>query len=251
MTLQQVGKRRPHLLVCCINYAPEILGTAPYTRDLAEWFAGRGWDVQVSPLSVLPRVAAAPWRPAIGVSAERDGGVSGLALPVVGAGGADRPETARALRQFRRLQPADSDRACRLEAGLHAGDRTDPDERAGGAAGGAPRSRQVLAARAGLRGRRGSAPGLVAPCRPSALKWLESRLLRSFDVVSRSPSPCLASRVTWVSPQSGWCCCPTGPISPSCGRSNGPPAFVRLSASRKAGGSSCIPGISVASKASP
>jgi colanic acid biosynthesis glycosyl transferase WcaI len=40
-----VSARR--LLVCCVNYAPEILGTAPYTRDLAEWFAGEGWDVRV------------------------------------------------------------------------------------------------------------------------------------------------------------------------------------------------------------
>ncbi len=30
-----------------MNYAPEILGTAPYTRDLAEWFAERGWAVRV------------------------------------------------------------------------------------------------------------------------------------------------------------------------------------------------------------
>ena len=38
---------RPRLLVCCVNYAPEVLGTAPYTRDLAEWFAEQDWDVRV------------------------------------------------------------------------------------------------------------------------------------------------------------------------------------------------------------
>ncbi len=39
--------RPTRLLICCVNYAPEILGTAPYTRDLAEWFAGQGWEVRV------------------------------------------------------------------------------------------------------------------------------------------------------------------------------------------------------------
>ena len=39
--------RAGRLLISCVNYAPEILGTAPYTRDLAEWFAGEGWDVRV------------------------------------------------------------------------------------------------------------------------------------------------------------------------------------------------------------
>ena len=38
-------RRGGRLLVCSVNYAPEILGTAPYTRDLAQWFAERGWDV--------------------------------------------------------------------------------------------------------------------------------------------------------------------------------------------------------------
>jgi hypothetical protein len=41
---RKAGRR---LLICCVNYAPEILGTAPYTRDLAEWFAGRKSDVRV------------------------------------------------------------------------------------------------------------------------------------------------------------------------------------------------------------
>ena len=39
--------RGQRLLISCVNYAPEILGTAPYTRDVARWFAARGWDVRV------------------------------------------------------------------------------------------------------------------------------------------------------------------------------------------------------------
>ena len=37
----------PRLLISCVNYAPEILGSAPYTRDLACWFSSNGWDVHV------------------------------------------------------------------------------------------------------------------------------------------------------------------------------------------------------------
>ena len=39
--------RRQRLLISCANFAPEILGTAPYTRDIARWFAAQGWDVRV------------------------------------------------------------------------------------------------------------------------------------------------------------------------------------------------------------
>ena len=47
MMLSPSRKQVPRLLVCCVNYAPEILGTAPYTRDLAQWFADCGWSVRV------------------------------------------------------------------------------------------------------------------------------------------------------------------------------------------------------------
>lgn len=39
--------RRPRLLINCISYAPEIIGAAPYSRDIATWFAAHGWDVRV------------------------------------------------------------------------------------------------------------------------------------------------------------------------------------------------------------
>lgn len=39
--------RRPRLLVNCVSYAPEIIGAAPYSRDIATWFAAHGWDVRV------------------------------------------------------------------------------------------------------------------------------------------------------------------------------------------------------------
>ena len=65
------------LLICCVNYAPEILGTAPYTRDLAEWFAGRGWDVRViTTYPYYPQWRRRPGDPRFGYRTERSDGVT-------------------------------------------------------------------------------------------------------------------------------------------------------------------------------
>jgi colanic acid biosynthesis glycosyl transferase WcaI len=44
------------ILLCGINYAPDLVGVAKYNTELCEWLAGRGHDVRV--------VTAPPYYPA-------------------------------------------------------------------------------------------------------------------------------------------------------------------------------------------
>jgi colanic acid biosynthesis glycosyl transferase WcaI len=37
----------PRILICGINYAPELTGIGKYTGEMAAWLAGHGWDVRV------------------------------------------------------------------------------------------------------------------------------------------------------------------------------------------------------------
>ena len=185
-------KRNQRLLVCCVNYAPEILGTAPYTRDLAEWFAGHGWDVRVvTTYPYYPSWRRRPGDPRLGYRRERAGGVALLrcpswvpaeptglrrlahnasfaasSLPVVIGHSAWRPDWTLVIAPTLASAPGAllSARLARGKAWLHIQDY------------------EIDVA---LR------LGLLPPAGRSALKWLESRLLRSFDVVTSITEPML------------------------------------------------------------
>ena len=52
----QRRKKKPRILLYCINYAPELTGISKYTTEMAEWLADNGMDVSV--------VTAPPYYPA-------------------------------------------------------------------------------------------------------------------------------------------------------------------------------------------
>jgi len=183
----------PRLLVCCVNYAPEILGTAPYTRDTAEWFAGRGWDVRVvTTYPYYPRWQRDPQDPRWGYRRERREGVTVVrcpswipaeptgikrlahyasfvasSLPVVVGQATWRPDLALVVAPTLASAPA-ALLAARLSRGcgwLHVQD-------------------YEVDVALGL--------GLLPPAARSTLKRLEGILLRAFDVVSSITEPMLA-----------------------------------------------------------
>jgi colanic acid biosynthesis glycosyl transferase WcaI len=53
MTAAQGSDRGQDCLIVTPYYAPEIIGSAPYCTELAEWLAARGWSVRV--LTARPR----------------------------------------------------------------------------------------------------------------------------------------------------------------------------------------------------
>ena len=192
MTVPHGGKRKPHLLVCCVNYAPEMLGSAPYTRDLAQWFADRSWDVRVvTTYPYYPEWRRRSGDPRFGYRRDSSGGVTVLrcpswvparptgmkrlahyasfaasSLPVVLAYAAWKPDFALVIAPTLASAPGVV-LAARLAQGkswLHVQDY------------------EVDVA---LR------LGLLPPAGRAALKWLESRLLRSFDVVTSITEPML------------------------------------------------------------
>jgi len=192
VTVPHGGKRKPHLLVCCVNYAPEMLGSAPYTRDLAQWFADRSWDVRVvTTYPYYPEWRRRSGDPRFGYRRDSSGGVTVLrcpswvparptgmkrlahyasfaasSLPVVLAYAAWKPDFALVIAPTLASAPGVV-LAARLAQGkswLHVQDY------------------EVDVA---LR------LGLLPPAGRAALKWLESRLLRSFDVVTSITEPML------------------------------------------------------------
>jgi len=71
------------LLVCCVNYAPEMLGSAPYTAGLAGWFRAHGWDVRVvTTYPYYPEWRRRPGDPTFGYRRETEGGVAVWRCPV-------------------------------------------------------------------------------------------------------------------------------------------------------------------------
>ena len=186
------GKHRPHLLVCCVNYAPEILGTAPYTRDLAQWFAERGWDVRVvTTYPYYPEWRRRPGDPRFGYRRDSGDGVTVLRCP------SWVPALPTGLK---RLAHYASFAASSLPVVLgHAAWRPDFTLVVAPTLASAPGA--LLAARL-ARGRSwlhmqdyevdvALRLGLLPPAGRSALKRLESRLLRSFDVVTSITEPML------------------------------------------------------------
>lgn len=192
MTSSQRGERKPHLLVCCVNYAPEILGTAPYTRDLAEWFGERGWDVRV--ITTYPYYPE--WRrrsgdPRFRYRRHSDDGVTVLRCPSWVPALPTGPK---------RLVHFASFAASSLPVVLwHAIWKPDFTLVVAPTLASAPSA--LLAAR--LAGGKSWLHvqdyevdvalrlGLLPPAGRAALKWLESRLLRSFDVVTSITEPML------------------------------------------------------------
>ena len=186
-------RSRQRLLISCVNYAPEILGTAPYTRDLAEWFAGRGWDVRVvTTYPYYPEWRRRPGDPRLGYRRERTDGVTVLRcpawIPAVPTG-------------VRRLAHYASFAASSLPVVLgSAAWRPDFVLVVAPTLVSAPGA--LLAARLG--GGRGWLHiqdyevdvavrlGLLPPAARAALKRAESRLLRWFDVVTSISEPMLA-----------------------------------------------------------
>jgi colanic acid biosynthesis glycosyl transferase WcaI len=187
------GAPRSRLLVCCVNYAPEILGTASYTRDLAEWFARRGWDVRVvTTYPYYPEWRRRPGDPRLGYRRERTGGVTVLRCP------AWIPAVPTGLR---RLAHYASFAASSLPVVLgSAAWRPDFVLVVAPTLVSAPGA--LLAARLG-GGRSwlhiqdyevdvAVRLGLLPPAGRAALKRAESRLLRWFDVVTSITEPMLA-----------------------------------------------------------
>ena len=186
------GRPRPRLLVCCVNYAPEILGTAPYTRDLARWFAERGWDVRVVTTYPYyptwrrrpgdPRIAyrrdshdgvmvlrCPSWIPAIPSGPKRLAHYTSFAassLPVVIGHAAWRPDLTLVIAPTLASAPGAllASRLARGGSWLHIQDY------------------EVDVA---LR------LGLLPPAGRAILKWLERRLLRSFQTVTSITEPML------------------------------------------------------------
>lgn len=192
MTSSQRGERKPHLLVCCVNYAPEILGTAPYTRDLAQWFADRGWDVRVvTTYPYYPEWRRRPGDPRFGYRRDSGDGVTVLRCP------SWVPALPTGLK---RLAHYASFAASSLPVVLgHAAWRPEFTLVVAPTLASAPGA--LLAARL-ARGRSwlhvqdyevdvALRLGLLPPAGRSALKRLESRLLRSFDVVTSITEPML------------------------------------------------------------
>ncbi len=188
-----VTNHRPHLLVCCVNYAPEILGTAPYTRDLAEWFAHRGWDVRVvTTYPYYPEWRRRPGDPRLGYQRHSDGGVTVLRCP---------SWVPAAPSGLKRLAHYASFVASSLPVVLaHAAWTPDFTLVVAPTLASAPVA--LLAARL-ARGKSwvhvqdyevdvALRLSLLPPAGLAALKWLESRLLRSFDVVTSITEPMLA-----------------------------------------------------------
>ena len=193
MNVPHGGKRRPRLLVCCVNYAPEILGTAPYTRDLAQWFAERGWDVRVvTTYPYYPEWRRRPGGPRFGYRREWTDGVTVLrcpswipaqptglkrvahyasfaasSLPVVLAHAAWRPDFTLVVAPTLASAPGVllTAHLARGRSWLHVQDY------------------EVDVA---LR------LGLLPPAACTVLKRLERRLVRSFDVVTSITEPMLA-----------------------------------------------------------
>ncbi|HET6494851.1 MAG TPA: WcaI family glycosyltransferase [Thermoleophilia bacterium] len=192
-------RRGRRLLVSCVNYAPEILGTAPYTRDLAEWFAGRGWEVRiVTTYPYYPEWRRRPQDPRLAYRVERGGGSGSSGggvtvlrcpawVPRVPTGG-------------RRLVHYATFAASSLPVVLaHAAWKPDFVLVVAPTLASAPAA--LLAAR--LFGGRSWVHvqdyevdvalrlGLLPPAGRTALKWVESRLLRAFDVVTSITEPML------------------------------------------------------------
>jgi colanic acid biosynthesis glycosyl transferase WcaI len=192
LALNQV--RRGRLLINCVNYTPEILGTAPYTRDLAEWFAAEGWDVRV--VTTYPYYPA--WRrragdPRLAWRRESAGGVGVVRCP---AWIPARPTGARRLAHYASFA------ASSLPASLvHAAWRPDLALVVAPTLASAPGA--LLTAALAGRGCRtwlhvqdyevdvALGLGLLPPAARSSLKRLEGALLRSFDVVSSITEPML------------------------------------------------------------
>ena len=216
MACGEVGR----LLICCVNYAPEILGTAPYTRDTAEWFAARGWDVRVvTTYPYYPEWRRRAGDPRLGYRRERAGGVTVWRCPTYVPAAPTGP---------RRLAHFASFAASSLPVVLaHAAWRPDFILVVAPTLAGAPGA--LLAARlsgacswlhvqdyevdVALR------LGLLPPAARAPLKRLESTLLRAFDAVTSITQPMLDAAARGGRPgATGWCSCPTGRTSPPCAR---------------------------------
>jgi putative colanic acid biosynthesis glycosyltransferase WcaI len=186
------GVSAGRLLICCVNYAPEILGTAPYTRDLAHWFAARGWDVRVVTTYPYypewlqrrgdPRFAyrvevgggvtvvrCPSWIPAVPTGVKRLAHYASFAassLPVILGHAAWRPALVLVVAPTLVVAPV-ALLAAHFSGGnswLHI---------------------QDYEVEVALR------LGLLPPAGSATLKWVESRLLRAFDVVSSITLPML------------------------------------------------------------
>ena len=187
----EVPRRR--LLICCVNYAPEILGSAPYTRDVAQWFAGQGWDVRVATTyPYYPEWRRRPGDPRFAYRVERGAaGVTAVRCP---------SWIPRVPTGAKRLAHYASFAASSLPVVLgHTGWRPDFVLVVAPTLASAPGA--LLAAR--LSGGIGWLHvqdyevdvalrlGLLPPAARAALKWVESRLLRAFDVVTSITEPML------------------------------------------------------------
>jgi colanic acid biosynthesis glycosyl transferase WcaI len=181
------------LLICCVNYAPEILGTAPYTRDTAEWFALKGWDVRVvTTYPYYPEWQRRPGDSRLRYRRERRGSVTVwrcptyvpatptgprrvvhfasfavTSLPVVLGHAVWSPDFILVVAPTLVSAPVAllTARLSDARSWLHVQD-------------------YEVDVAIGL--------GLLPSAGRTALKWLESRLLRSFDVVTSITEPMLA-----------------------------------------------------------
>ena len=244
--------RNPRLLVCCVNYAPEILGTAPYTRDLAEWFAGRGWDVRVvTTYPYYPAWRRRPGDPRFAYRRDSHHGVMVLRCPSWIPALSDGP---------RRLAHYASFAASSLPvvSGMPLGGRTSRSwsHRRWRARRARCWRRAWLEAGVGCtcRTTRWTSPfgwGCCPPPAARSLKWLERRLLRSFDVVTSITEPMLGVARDLGVPDERLVLLPNWANLAVVRPLDRPSVSAPRSASPTAGGSSCTRATWAANRASP
>ena len=47
ISFQKIVKSKVKILIYCLNYHPEIVGTGKYSTEMSEWLSDKGYQVKV------------------------------------------------------------------------------------------------------------------------------------------------------------------------------------------------------------